>query len=73
MAKKITVIPGDGIGKEITDSAVAVLKKRMKNIALISNLPGKMPVVQLMTSSVHPCRKIRLRQLKMRMPFFSVP
>ena len=25
--KKIIVIPGDGIGKEITDSAVAVLKK----------------------------------------------
>jgi len=27
MAKKIVVIPGDGIGKEITDSAVKVLKK----------------------------------------------
>lgn len=27
MAYKITVIPGDGIGKEITDSAVEVLKK----------------------------------------------
>lgn len=27
MSKKIVVIPGDGIGKEITDSAVAVLKK----------------------------------------------
>ena len=27
MAKKIVVIPGDGIGKEITDSAVEVLKK----------------------------------------------
>ena len=27
MTKKITVIPGDGIGKEITDAAVAVLKK----------------------------------------------
>ena len=27
MAYQITVIPGDGIGKEITDSAVAVLKK----------------------------------------------
>lgn len=27
MAKKIVVIPGDGIGKEITDSAVAVLKQ----------------------------------------------
>ncbi|WP_196593298.1 3-isopropylmalate dehydrogenase [Pectinatus sottacetonis] len=27
MPKKIVVIPGDGIGKEITDSAVAVLKK----------------------------------------------
>lgn len=26
MAKKITVIPGDGIGKEITDAAVAVLR-----------------------------------------------
>ena len=25
--KKIIVIPGDGIGKEITDSAVVVLKK----------------------------------------------
>lgn len=27
MTKKITVIPGDGIGREITDAAVAVLKK----------------------------------------------
>ena len=27
MSKKIIVIPGDGIGQEITDSAVAVLKK----------------------------------------------
>ena len=27
MGYKITVIPGDGIGKEITDSAVEVLKK----------------------------------------------
>lgn len=27
MSKKIVVIPGDGIGQEITDSAVAVLKK----------------------------------------------
>ena len=27
MAYKITVIPGDGIGKEITDSAVEVMKK----------------------------------------------
>ena len=27
MTKHIVVIPGDGIGKEITDSAVAVLKK----------------------------------------------
>ena len=27
MAYKITVIPGDGIGKEITDAAVKVLKK----------------------------------------------
>lgn len=27
MPKKIVVIPGDGIGKEITDAAVAVLKK----------------------------------------------
>lgn len=27
MAKRIVVIPGDGIGKEITDAAVAVLQK----------------------------------------------
>ena len=27
MSYKITVIPGDGIGKEITDSAVEVLEK----------------------------------------------
>ncbi len=27
MAKKIVVIPGDGIGKEITDSAVEEIKK----------------------------------------------
>lgn len=27
MTKHILVIPGDGIGKEITDSAVAILKK----------------------------------------------
>ena len=34
MAKKITVIPGDGIGKEITDSAVAVLKKAAEKYSL---------------------------------------
>ena len=34
MAKKITVIPGDGIGKEITDSAVAVLKKADEKYSL---------------------------------------
>lgn len=34
MAKKITVIPGDGIGKEITDSAVAVLKKAAEKHSL---------------------------------------
>ena len=34
MAKKITVIPGDGIGKEITDSAVAVLKVADKKFNL---------------------------------------
>ena len=27
MAKHIVVIPGDGIGKEVTDGAVEVLKK----------------------------------------------
>lgn len=27
MSKHIVVIPGDGIGKEITDSAVAAIKK----------------------------------------------
>lgn len=34
MAKKIVVIPGDGIGKEITDSAVEVLKKTAEKFAL---------------------------------------
>lgn len=34
MVKKITVIPGDGIGKEITDSAVAVLKKADEKYSL---------------------------------------
>ena len=34
MAYKITVIPGDGIGKEITDSAVAVLKKADEKFSL---------------------------------------
>lgn len=34
MAKKIVVIPGDGIGKEITDSAVEVLKKAAEKYAL---------------------------------------
>ena len=34
MAYKITVIPGDGIGKEITDSAVAVLKKTDEKFGL---------------------------------------
>ena len=31
MSKKIVVIPGDGIGKEITDNAVLVLKKVAQN------------------------------------------
>ena len=34
MAKKIVVIPGDGIGKEITDSAVEVLKKTAEKFSL---------------------------------------
>lgn len=34
MGKHIVVIPGDGIGKEITDSAVAVLKKVSDKYAL---------------------------------------
>ena len=34
MAKKITVIPGDGIGKEITEAAVAVLKKTDEKFSL---------------------------------------
>ena len=34
MAYKITVIPGDGIGKEITDSAVEVLKKADEKFGL---------------------------------------
>ena len=34
MAKKIVVIPGDGIGEEITSSAVQVLKKIDEKFAL---------------------------------------
>ena len=34
MAKKIVVIPGDGIGREITDAAVAVLKKADERFGL---------------------------------------
>ena len=34
MAKKIVVIPGDGIGSEITTSAVAVLKKAAEKFNL---------------------------------------
>ena len=34
MAYNITVIPGDGIGKEITDSAVEVLKAADKKFGL---------------------------------------
>ena len=34
MAKKIVVIPGDGIGREITDAAVAVLKKTAEKFHL---------------------------------------
>ena len=34
MARKIVVIPGDGIGREITDAAVAVLKKAAEKFAL---------------------------------------
>lgn len=34
MAKKIVVIPGDGIGQEITDSAVEILKKVAEKFSL---------------------------------------
>lgn len=37
MAKKIVVIPGDGIGKEITESAVAVMKKTAEKFKLELN------------------------------------
>ena len=36
--KKIIVIPGDGIGKEVTDSAVVVLKKLTKNLKSVLSL-----------------------------------
>lgn len=31
MGKHIVVIPGDGIGREVTDAAVEILKRQMKS------------------------------------------
>ena len=51
MSRKIVVIPGDGIGGEITDSAVAVLKKYPKNIILIWNLKRSRPAAHALSQS----------------------
>ena len=47
MSKKIVVIPGDGIGQEITDSAVAVLKKVSDKIGVINSLLEKVDTLMI--------------------------
>lgn len=57
MGKHIVVIPGDGIGREVTDAAVEILKRQMKSIIWVSPMNGKMPAVRPMTSTACRCRR----------------
>ena len=66
MKKKIVVIPGDGIGGEITDAAVKVLKKTAAIYHLDLSLDQKMPAGTLFP------RK-RWKQPKTPMRSFLVP
>ena len=57
MGKHIVVIPGDGIGREVTDAAVEILKKTDEIYHLVSPMNGKMPAVRPMTSTACRCRR----------------
>ncbi|MGE1066142.1 isocitrate/isopropylmalate family dehydrogenase [Megasphaera paucivorans] len=72
MEKHIVVIPGDGIGKEITTAAVKVLKKidEIYHIGLTFEYQyaGERPMINLEPRFL----KIRLRLQKKRVLFYLV-
>ena len=57
MTKKILILPGDGIGQEVTASAKEVLDFLIAEHNLILVLKKWMQVEQLMISLDHPCQK----------------
>ena len=72
MKKKIVVIPGDGIGGEITDAAVKVLKKTAAIYHLDLSLDQKMAGGTAYDACGDPPRK-RWKQPKTPMRSFLVP
>lgn len=62
MGKHIVVIPGDGIGREVTDGAVEILKKIDEIYHLdFTYVNGRTPAARPMTNTACPCRRKRWR------------
>lgn len=73
MKKKIVVIPGDGIGGEITDAAVKVLKKTAAIYHLDLSLDQRWPVEPPMMPAGTLFPRKRWKQPKTPMRSFLVP
>lgn len=71
--KKIVVIPGDGIGGEITDAAVKVLKKTAAIYHLDLSLDQRWPVEPPMMPAGTLFPRKRWKQPKTPMRSFLVP
>ena len=64
MAYKITVIPGDGIGKEITDAAVKVLKKTDEKFLSSRGLEQIDAFLDISKSILKKAKKKELTEIK---------
>lgn len=73
MKKKIVVIPGDGIGGEITDAAVKVLKRPQPSITWTFPLIKRWPVEPPMMPAGTLFPRKRWKQPKTPMRSFLVP
>lgn len=73
MSKHIVVIPGDGIGKEITEAAVKVLQKVDEKCGIGLTYEWKDAGGTAYDKVGSPFRKIRLMRRKRLMPFSLVP
>ena len=71
MSKHIVVIPGDGIGTEITDAAVEVLKKIDDIYKIGLTYEWKDAGGAATTNSVNRCRRIPLMPARRQTPSCS--